>query len=59
LWCSDLSALHFNKNNAEQVENNLKQEAPPPEEPAERRDLLTKGLTEFRGGMSQKCLNQT
>jgi hypothetical protein len=39
-------ALH--KNNAEQVENNLKQEAPPPEEPAERRDLLTKGLTEFR-----------
>jgi hypothetical protein len=27
-------ALH--KNNAEQVENNLKQEAPPPEEPAER-----------------------
>jgi hypothetical protein len=39
-------ALH--KNNAEQVENNLKQEAPPPEEPAERRDLLTKGLPEFR-----------
>ena len=39
-------ALH--KNNAEQVENNLKQQAPPPEEPAERRDLLTKGLTEFR-----------
>ena len=39
-------ALH--KNNAEQVENNLKQEAPPPEEAAERRDLLTKGLTEFR-----------
>jgi len=38
-------ALH--KNNAEQVENNLKQEAPPPEEPAECRDLLTKGLTEF------------
>jgi hypothetical protein len=33
---------------AEPVENNLKQEAPPPEEPAERRDLLTKGLTEFR-----------
>ena len=39
-------ALH--KNNAEPVENNLKQEAAPPEEPAERRDLLTKGPTEFR-----------
>jgi Bacterial RNA polymerase, alpha chain C terminal domain len=39
-------ALH--KNNAEPVENNLKQEAAPPEEPAECRDLLTKGLTEFR-----------
>jgi hypothetical protein len=39
-------ALH--KNNAEQVESNLKQEAPPPDEPAERRDLLTNGLTEFR-----------
>jgi hypothetical protein len=37
-------ALH--KNNAAPVENNLKQEAPPSEEPAERRDLLTKGLTE-------------
>jgi hypothetical protein len=39
-------ALH--KNNPEQVEDNLKQEAPPPEKPAERRDLLTNGLTEFR-----------
>jgi Bacterial RNA polymerase, alpha chain C terminal domain len=39
-------ALH--KNNAEPVENNLKQEAAPPEAPAERRDLLTEGLTEFR-----------
>src|SRR5258705_11606273 len=39
-------ALH--KNSSEPVENNLKQEAAPPDEPAERRDLLTKGLTEFR-----------
>ena len=38
----------FQKNNAEPVENNLKQEAAPPEKPAERRDLLTKDLTEFR-----------
>ena len=39
-------ALH--KNNAEPAENNLKQEAAPPEEPAERQDLLPKGPTEFR-----------
>jgi hypothetical protein len=38
----------FHKNNAEPVENNLKQAAAPPEEPAWRRDLLTKGPPEFR-----------
>ena len=35
------------KNNAEPAENNLRQEAAPHEEPAERRNLLTEGLNEF------------
>ncbi len=38
-------ALH---KTADPVENNLEQEAAPPEEPAEHRDLLTKGLIDFR-----------